>query len=57
MNFNVIGSRIVQVHFKSGCVVYMSVDIYEGMTFENCLKLVSDDILGYIDNGVYIKFD
>lgn len=53
--YNVIGSRTVQVHFKSGCVVYMSVDIYDGMTFENCLKLVSEDILGYIDNGVYIK--
>ena len=51
---NVIGSRIVQVLFKSGVVVYMSVDVFENKTFEGSLAFISDDIVGYIDNGIFI---
>lgn len=51
---NVIGSRVVEVLFKSGCVVTMCVNIYDGKTFESSLKFISDDIVGYIDNGIFI---
>lgn len=50
-----IGERTVQVTFDFGSVAYVGVDIYEGKTFEECLKIRSEAIDGYIENGKYIK--
>lgn len=50
-----IGEREVQVTFTFGSVAYIGVNIYEGKTFEECLKIRSEAIDGYIENGKYIK--
>ena len=50
-----IGERTVQVTFDFGSVAYVGVNLYEGKTFEECLKIRSESIDGYIENGKYIK--
>ena len=50
-----IGEWTVQVTFDFGSVAYVGVNIYEGKTFEECLKIRSEAIDGYIENGKYIK--
>ena len=52
-----IGKRTVQVTFTFGSVAYVGVNIYEGKTFEECLKIRSEAIDGYIENGKYIKLN
>lgn len=49
------GETTVQVTFDFGSASYVSVTLYEGKTFEECLKLRSDRIDGYIKDGKYIK--
>ena len=50
-----IGSKEIQVTFNFGSVVYVKVNLYEGKTFEECLKMRSEAIDGYIENGKYIE--
>ena len=50
-----IGERTVQVTFTFGSVAYVGVYIYEGKTFEECLKIRSEAIDGYLEDGKYIK--
>lgn len=52
----IIDREIVQVTFGFGGVAYVGVNIYEGKTFEECLKMRSAEIDGYISKeGEYIK--
>ena len=41
--------------FVFGSMAYVTVHIYEGKTFEECLKLRSPDIDGYVKNGKFVK--
>lgn len=51
-----IGNEEVYVKYNCGVCAYVFVNIYEGMTFEECLRLRSKDIDGYfLKNGKYIK--
>ena len=50
-----IGSKNVQVTFDFGSVANVTVNLYEGKTFEECLKIRSEAIDGYIENSKYIK--
>ena len=50
-----IGSKEVQVIFDFGSVANVTVNLYEGKTFEECLKMRSEAIEGYTENGKYIK--
>lgn len=50
-----IGESIEYVSFVFGSMAYVTVNIYEGKTFEECLKLRSPDIDGYIKNGKFVK--
>lgn len=54
-----IDEQIVHVLLKSGAVVYLQVPIYEGKGFTECLKIRSNDIIGYFDgaNLYYINFN
>ena len=52
-----IGEREVQVTFTFGSVAYVGVNIYEGKTFEDCLKIRSEAIDGYLEDGKYIKIN
>lgn len=45
---------ILQVVFNFGGVAYVTVKKQDGETLEKALKRRSDDIEGYILNGVYI---
>ena len=49
------GKKKVQVAFDFGSVAYVRVNLYEGKTFEECLKMRSEAIDGYIEDGKYIK--
>ena len=49
------GEKKVQVAFDFGSVAYVRVNLYEGKTFEECLKMRSEAIDGYIEDGKYIK--
>ena len=44
----------MQVVFNFGGVAYVTVNIYEGKTLNECVKM-RGDIDGYILNGEYIK--
>ena len=48
-------TRTMQVSFKFGGVAYISVDIYDGKSLNECLKMRSNDIDGVIIDGLYIK--
>ncbi len=50
-------TRTMYVSFNFGSMVYLSVDIYEGKTLNECLKMRSEDINGVIIDGLYIKID
>lgn len=50
-----IEESIEYVSFAFGSMAYVTVDIYEGKTFEECLKLRSPDIDGYVKNGKFVK--
>ncbi len=50
-----IGNKEVQVTFDFGSIGYVTVNLYEGKTFEECLKMRSEAIDGYIENGKVIK--
>lgn len=50
-----IGEEVVYVSFNFGSFAYVGVGIYEGKTFEECLRLRSADIDGYIKNGKFIE--
>ena len=48
-------TRTMQVSFKFGGMAYVSVDIYDGKSLNECLKLRSNEIDGVIIDGLYIK--
>lgn len=48
-------TRTMQVSFNFGGMAYVSVDIYEGKSLNECLKLRSDNIDGVIIDGLYIS--
>ena len=48
-------TRTMQVSFKFGGMAYVSVDIYDGKSLNECLKLRSSEIDGVIIDGLYIN--
>lgn len=50
-----IGEVVVYVSFDFGGGAYVTVTLYEGKTFEECIRLRSKNIDGYIENGIYIN--
>lgn len=50
-----IDEVVVYVTFNFGGGAYVGVNLYEGKTFEECIRLRSENIDGYIENGKYIK--
>lgn len=51
-----IAERVVYVTYNFGGGAYVTVGIYEGMTFADCVKLRSENIDGYIDErGEYVR--
>lgn len=48
-------TRTMYVHFNFGSMTYLSVDIYEGKSLNECLKLRSEDIDGVIIDGLFVK--
>ena len=48
-------TRTMQVSFKFGGMSYVSVDIYDGKSLIECLKLRSNEIDGVIIDGLYIN--
>lgn len=48
-------TRELYVSFNFGSMAYMSVDIYEGKTLNECLKLRSEDIDGVVIDGLFLK--
>lgn len=51
-----IGHEVFYVSFKFGSMAYVGVDMYEGLTIEECLKLRSEEIdayIKYVGNGKY----
>lgn len=45
-----VGERIIYVLFKFGSYSYITVDIYDGLTLDECVYLRSEDIDMYLDN-------
>ena len=50
-------TRTMYVSFKFGGMAYVSVDIYENKSLNECLKLRSEDIDGVIIDGLFIKIE
>ena len=50
-----IGREIVYVMFDYGCCVYVGVTLYEGKSFEECLKLRDNCIESYFKDGKWIN--
>ena len=50
-----IDEKKIQVTYDFGSVAYVTVNIYEGKTLEECLKIKSEAIDGYIEDGKYTK--
>lgn len=48
-------TRTMYVSFNFGGMAYLSVDIYEGKSLNECLKLRSKDIDGVIIDGLFVK--
>lgn len=48
-------TRTMYVTFNFGSTAYLSVDIYEGKSLNECLKIRSEDIDGVIIDGLYVK--
>ena len=42
-----VGERIIYVLFNFGSYVYLTVNIYDGLTFDECVYLRSEDIEEY----------
>lgn len=42
-----VGERIIYVLFNFGAYVYLTVDIYDGLTFDECVYLRSEYIVEY----------
>ena len=52
---NVIGRERVYVMFDYGCCAYVGVTLYEGKSFEECLKLRDNCIESYFQDGTWIN--
>lgn len=50
-----IGETVVYVSFNFGSMAYVGVNLYEGKTLEECIRLRSENIDGYIKDGKYVK--
>lgn len=50
-----IGEKVVYVSFDFGGGAWVTVTLYEGKTFEECIRLRSEHIDGYFKNGIYIN--
>lgn len=50
----IIEKKTMYVVFNFGAGAYVTVNIYEGKTLDECVKM-RGDIDGYILNGKYIK--
>lgn len=50
-----ISEAVVYVSFDFGGGAWVTVTFYEGKTFEECIRLRSEHIDGYIENGIYIN--
>lgn len=51
---DIIENKTMYVVFNSGVGAYVTVNIYEGKTLDECVKM-RGDIDGYILNGKYVK--
>ena len=49
--------KTLQVIFNFGSVATVSVKMYEGKTVEECVRLRSKNIVGYIENGKYVEIN
>lgn len=47
-------TKTMYVSFDFGSMAYVSVNIYEGKTLNECLKMRSENIDGVIIDGMYI---
>lgn len=47
--------RTLYVSFNFGSMAYVGVNIYEGKSLNECLKMRSENIDGVIIDGLYIK--
>ena len=52
-----VGERIIYVLFNFGSYVYLTVNIYDGLTLDECVYLRSEDIEEYYDeeNKKWVK--
>lgn len=51
-----IGSATVYVQFDFGSFAYISVPLYEGKDFEQCIKMRSERVVSYLsDEGKWVK--
>ena len=50
-------TKTLQVVFNFGSVATVSVKMYEGKTLEECIRLRSKAIDGYIENGKYVEIN
>lgn len=48
-------TKTMYVSFNFGSMAYVSVNIYEGKTLNECLKMRSEDIDGVIIDGLFVK--
>jgi len=48
-------TKTMYVSFNFGSMAFVSVNIYEGKTLNECLKMRSEDIDGVILDGMYVK--
>ena len=48
-----VGKKVLQVVFSFGSVATVTVNLYEGKSLDECVKM-RGDIDGYILNGKYI---
>lgn len=46
-----VEERVMYVLFNFGSYVYLTVDIYDGLTLDECVYLRSEDIDMYLDDG------
>ena len=51
MELKEIGRERAYVCFNFGAWVYIGLKIYEGKTYEECLKIHSENIVAYIKDG------
>lgn len=46
-----VEERVMYVLFNFGSYVYLTVDIYDGLTLDECVYLRSENIDMYLDDG------